>query len=222
MIFRDPRLLLAAAVLAYSTVPAFAAPDPDTSKPHLCKKPEYPQRSLENMEEGITTIAFLISAEGMVGDTAILNSSGSPDLDRATQRALSRCVFKPATLDGKAVESWMPVEYVWSVTRDPELPRAKHDSAIEADRGDLAAKFQLSMLIARSAKTDADREHADALLRDAADRGYPHAQYVLGGRYEHGTGVKADIDEAFRWYQKAAAQGHVLAIQRLREGVIPR
>jgi TPR repeat protein len=48
------------------------------------------------------------------------------------------------------------------------------------------------------------------------------AQYTLGVSYESGSGVDMDIEEALRWYEKAAAQGNVLAIERLRLGELPR
>jgi hypothetical protein len=35
-----------------------------------------------------------------------------------------------------------------------------------------------------------------------------HGQWDLGVSYENGTGVQADMNEAVKWYRKAAAQGH--------------
>ena len=39
----------------------------------------------------------------------------------------------------------------------------------------------------------------------------------LGGLYEHGDGIEADLDEAKRWYARAAAKGHEDAIAILEE-----
>jgi TonB family protein len=218
MILRDPRFLFSAAALIYSTVPAVASPVPEPSQPSSCHRPEYPRRSLQDSEEGVTLIAFLVRADGTVKRSTVLNSSGSADLDRATDKALSKCLFKPATSGGNPVESWFPVQYKWSLEDDPGMSRAKHDAAIAAAKGDLAAAYQLSMLLLMTAKTDADREHSLAVLRSAADQGYAPAQFSLGRHYEDGDRMKADLEEALRWYQKAAAQGDVLAIQRLQEG----
>ncbi|MEO5362774.1 MAG: TonB family protein [Magnetococcus sp. DMHC-8] len=44
--------------------------------------------------------------------------------------------------------------------------------------------------------------------RVAAEQGEPGAQYALGFRYEHGTGVQKDAATAVQWYLKAAEQGN--------------
>lgn len=73
-----------------------------------------------------------------------------------------------------------------------------------------------------NAKTDGDGQRASSLLGNAAEQGQPMAQFRLGTKYEQGLGVDADLPEALRWYGKAAAQGHVIAIERLRLGELPR
>jgi TPR repeat protein len=45
-------------------------------------------------------------------------------------------------------------------------------------------------------------------LRLLADGGNADAQYVLGLRYESGTGVEADGTQAVTWFRQAADQGH--------------
>ncbi len=49
------------------------------------------------------------------------------------------------------------------------------------------------------------------LLRQAAEKGNMYAQFLLGVQYMDGTGVEEGWDwgEANRWFQKAAAQGHI-------------
>jgi TPR repeat protein len=51
---------------------------------------------------------------------------------------------------------------------------------------------------------------------NAADLGEPMAQIALGAMYVEGELVGKDMDEARRWYARAAAQGNVYAIDRLR------
>ncbi|CAO1621651.1 unnamed protein product [Jaminaea pallidilutea] len=53
--------------------------------------------------------------------------------------------------------------------------------------------------------------------RRAAAKGIPKAEYAVGYYSEVGIGVKADLDEAKRWYMRAAAQGNKRAMQRLTE-----
>lgn len=218
---RAPRILFAAAALAYSAVPAAAAPFSDPSRPVSCSKPEYPPQSLERHEDGVTVLAFLVRADGTVERSVILGSSGSADLDRAAAQALSKCVFKPASDGGPGAGSWVRTEYRWLSDDDPELSRAKQRAAIAGDKGSLAARYRLSVLLSATAATDADRELALVVLRSAAGLGSAPAQFDLGRKYEKGDGIKADPAEALRWYRKAAAQGDVLAIQRLELGVLP-
>jgi hypothetical protein len=49
------------------------------------------------------------------------------------------------------------------------------------------------------------------LLRPAAERGDERAQYLLGRHYQFGQGVKTDRAEAFFWYKRAEAKGHLEA-----------
>jgi hypothetical protein len=49
------------------------------------------------------------------------------------------------------------------------------------------------------------------LLRAAADKGDERAQYLLGRQFQFGQGVKADRAEAFFWYKRAEAKGHLEA-----------
>jgi TPR repeat protein len=60
------------------------------------------------------------------------------------------------------------------------------------------------------------------LLRNAADLGFAHAQFDLGRDLELGLhGSPKDSEVAMSWYRKAAAQGDVLAVQRLEKGFLP-
>ena len=48
-----------------------------------------------------------------------------------------------------------------------------------------------------------------------AKQGNPRAQYYLGEMHEQGLGTKQDVDEAFKWYNKAAEKGDPLAQRKL-------
>jgi len=61
-----------------------------------------------------------------------------------------------------------------------------------------------------------DPAEAARYYRYAALAGEPYAQVYLGRLYEHGDGVPKDIEEAFRWYRKAADQGDEEALAILR------
>jgi TonB family protein len=216
MASRGYRFLLCAAVLACT---ALSCPSACASEPSTCAPPKYPRQSLRLGEAGISGLGFLIRTDGTVARSVVFSSSGSPDLDQAALEALSKCIFKPATVDGTAVERWAPVLYKWTLDDDdPEWARLKRELAQAARKGELAARYHLGLVLLSTAKTDADRQRAELVLRSAAEQGHPHAQFDLGRRYEKGTGVDADTNEALRWYEKAAAQGDVFAIERLKLG----
>ena len=48
-----------------------------------------------------------------------------------------------------------------------------------------------------------------------AEQGNPEAQYKVGEMYEIGKGVKKDITEAQKWFEKSAKQGHKKATYKI-------
>ena len=80
-----------------------------------CAKPEWPKSSLRNEETGTVTLSFLIATDGHVAESKVVKSSGFRDLDKAAQTGISRCKFKPATVDGKPQEGWQQMQYVWTL-----------------------------------------------------------------------------------------------------------
>jgi TPR repeat protein len=48
-----------------------------------------------------------------------------------------------------------------------------------------------------------------------AEKGNTRAQYYLGEMHEQGLGTKPDLEEAFKWYAKAAEKGDPLAQRKL-------
>ena len=45
-------------------------------------------------------------------------------------------------------------------------------------------------------------------FRKAAEQGNAFAQHTLGKMYRDGVGVTKDLNEARKWFEKAAAGGH--------------
>jgi protein TonB len=80
-----------------------------------CQKPSYPSASVRNEEEGTVQLRFLIGVDGKVIDTKVEKSSGFARLDDAAVRALSKCDFKPGTVNGKPEQSWARVDYKWKL-----------------------------------------------------------------------------------------------------------
>lgn len=80
-----------------------------------CAKPEWPRKSLRDENTGTVTLSFLINKDGQVEDSKVMKSSGFTPLDMAARQGISRCHFKPATEDGKPVQSWTNMQYVWTL-----------------------------------------------------------------------------------------------------------
>ncbi|MEZ5957375.1 MAG: hypothetical protein R3C27_09220 [Hyphomonadaceae bacterium] len=80
-----------------------------------------------------------------------------------------------------------------------------------AQSGDLTAQYELALQRIAAGRT------ADGvtMLRRAADRGFPMAQYRLAKLYERGEGVTADLTIARQWTERAAAAGNRRAMHDL-------
>jgi protein TonB len=78
-----------------------------------CAKPDYPSASRRLEEEGTVTLKFLIGADGKVLQADVEKSSGFTRLDEAARNALSKCQFRPGTVDGKPEQSWASIKYTW-------------------------------------------------------------------------------------------------------------
>jgi protein TonB len=78
-----------------------------------CEKPEYPTASRRMEEEGTVSLRFLIGTDGKVIQSEIDKSSGYKRLDEAARAGLSRCQFRPATVDGKPEQAWASMKYTW-------------------------------------------------------------------------------------------------------------
>jgi TPR repeat protein len=68
---------------------------------------------------------------------------------------------------------------------------------------------------ANSAGMDDADERLFKVQLTMAEKGDTRAQYYLGEMHEQGLGTKQDVDEAFKWYAKAAEQGDSLAMRKL-------
>ncbi len=90
---------------------AFQASAAEASRldPNECNVPAYRRDWEINEESGQVQLAFQVDANGKVKAVKLVESSGWPDLDSASVRALKQCVFKNAA----ASTSWESVRYTW-------------------------------------------------------------------------------------------------------------
>lgn len=120
-----PAATNAIAAITRVTAPPAAEPPPAAPAPHVpavvapvvsagsCEKPEYPPASRRLEETGTVVLRFLIAEGGQVLESKVESSSGSPRLDEAARAALSRCKFRPGTVDGAPQRSWASLKYTW-------------------------------------------------------------------------------------------------------------
>jgi protein TonB len=78
-------------------------------------KVEYPKASLMNEEQGTTSMAFLVNADGSVADSKVEKSSGFKNLDKAAIKGISACKFKPGSKDGAPAQTWTKIDYAWKL-----------------------------------------------------------------------------------------------------------
>jgi protein TonB len=84
----------------------------------LCTPPEYPRASTLLEEEGRVTLNYLVGVDGSVVKVEVIKSSGYRRLDTAASQQVLKWRFKPATLDGKAIEQTMTKVLNFLLTND--------------------------------------------------------------------------------------------------------
>lgn len=99
----------------FAAAPASAADKSATADLRSCARPKYPAAALKARREGMVMLAFLVGADNKLVESKVENSSGHDDLDEATRAALTKCTFEAASQDGKPVQEWTHVKYVWSL-----------------------------------------------------------------------------------------------------------
>ena len=87
-----------------------------------------------------------------------------------------------------------------------------------AESGHAEAQYYLGSLYDRGlGGLPKDGSKALALYRQSAAQEHPYGEFTLGLLYEHGRGVSKDVEEAIRWYRRAAEHGEEAAHEKLCE-----
>jgi protein TonB len=71
-------------------------------------EPQYPEAARKARMQGVVILEAIITTEGRVANVKVLKSV-NPLLDAAAERAVSQWVYKPATLNGRAVSVYLTV-----------------------------------------------------------------------------------------------------------------
>lgn len=107
---------------------------------------------------------------------------------------------------------------------DPRASIGWHTLA--ANKGDGNSELALSGWFLTGADGVLQQSDTEAYLwaRRAVGKGVPKAEYAVGYYTEVGIGVGVDIEEAKRWYTRAATQGEARAQKRLADlrGAVPK
>jgi D-alanyl-D-alanine endopeptidase (penicillin-binding protein 7) len=100
------------------SAPGQAAESADRDHPIVtftsCDKPQWPRADLQAGHEGTVTLAFLVGEDGTARDSRIVRSSGYRNMDEQARLAIEKCAFLPAIVEGKPVQSWATMQYVWT------------------------------------------------------------------------------------------------------------
>ncbi|PTU30131.1 energy transducer TonB [Stenotrophobium rhamnosiphilum] len=118
----DPTPVAAARVVA-TPAPVVALPKPQPVRTNAaidwssCKRPSYPETSIRKNEEGVVIIDVDLASDAHIINTRVSQSSGHERLDATTQRAIEKCRFNPATLDGRPQASTAVVRFTWALQK---------------------------------------------------------------------------------------------------------
>lgn len=88
---------------------------PPQAETGQCAKPKYPTESLQNKESGEVKLQFLVDEHGTARRGKVIQTSGSPRLDKAAEDSFAECKFRPATFRGKSVQAWIDITYSWQL-----------------------------------------------------------------------------------------------------------
>jgi TonB family protein len=78
---------------------------------------QYPSEALNDSIQGVQTISFVINTEGKPEQVQVVNSLGAP-FDRESRRLIENMpAWKPATLNGKPVESKISIPITFQIQK---------------------------------------------------------------------------------------------------------
>ena len=87
-----------------------------------------------------------------------------------------------------------------------------------ATRGDPVAMVGLCAWYLLGAEPAFEKDESEAFqwVQNAANTGFPKAQFTLGYFYEKGKGCEKDLERAVKWYEKAAINNDPRALNKMK------
>ena len=169
---------------------------------------EYPHKGLLGTQNGFVIVQLTIGTDGLPRDPEILMSVPTPEFSDAAINLFMRARFKPATQDGRPVESTEHMKAIFNITGgsgvlwDIGELKALRERALT---GDPSAQYQIALAATLDRSLGIPPEQAYTLLVSAAQGGNPHAQYFAATRF---LAVRnCGEDKSLPWLQAAAAAG---------------
>lgn len=80
-----------------------------------------------------------------------------------------------------------------------------------AEKGDVAAMLKIAEIYCGGINIEQDDQVCGIWMKRAAESGNKRAQFMLGGMYEQGLGMRSDPVQAYRWYSLSFEQGYQMA-----------
>ena len=77
--------------------------------------PKYPNKALENGEEGTVKLAVTVDSDSVVKDVIIIQSSGSETLDEAAKNAARKARYEPRRINGEPVTTRFKTSYTFKL-----------------------------------------------------------------------------------------------------------
>jgi TonB family protein len=105
---------------ALSKSPGAQASGLSIGVPHVCTA-YYPEKERDEGIEGTTTLGFVITQAGRVGDLEVYKSSGNGNLDKAALYCAKLWRYRPAVKDGKPQAVAWKADVVWKISA-PQIP----------------------------------------------------------------------------------------------------
>ncbi len=96
-------------------------------------EPDYPLKALDRRKEGMVALAFIIEADGTVGDVEVIDTVAGTYFQRPSLTAIRQWTFQPKMRQGRPVPSVACHEFVFHADeyeRSGKLSRAREEANI--------------------------------------------------------------------------------------------
>lgn len=152
---------------------------------------------------GSATAAYRI---GCMYDTGEMSADAAPDYPQAL-------AWYEKAAEGDEIYA---VEYagryrLLGVNGEPDTAKAKYWYEKGVALGSTYCMVELALMYVEANGVEENLPEAFRLIRQAAEPGYAHADYLLGRCYKYAIGTEENPDEAFAAFTRAALQEHAKA-----------